>query len=120
VQFIPGDLRIRCNDEDNCGAAKLIHAVKSSFNVRRFPFNDLMITGNGQLLLQKSIFAICRGIAATNRDGRRYSRTDPGNKSKGITVLAPPPAAAAAHLVECLFLYLLENPSLCLYVCLVQ
>ena len=47
-------------------------------------------------------------IARLNKAGRRYLLTDPSDRSKGIHVLSE-----VSDSLDCLFLHLQENPSLC-------
>jgi hypothetical protein len=49
-----------------------------------------------------------KAILRLNRAGRRYLITDGSSISKGVDVLS-----AVSDEIDCVFLHLLENPSLC-------
>lgn len=98
------DLSVQCPDEEIC-ATKFLYAVKSSF--RWTELNISGVNGHGAIMSPYTI-AVCRGILAMNRAGRRYICSESANRGIGITVLA-----AVADNVDCLFLHLQENLSLC-------
>ena len=107
LQLISLDLCI-IGEDFGFGSSTFIHAVTCNFDLCCFPVDRLREADNWRSFLSSEIRKIINGILVMNKAGRRYLLTDPWTKEKGVTALA-----AAADRLDCLFLHLRENPSLC-------
>lgn len=107
LQLVSLDLCILGEDEGFCSTS-FIHALTCNYDLCCFSVDRLKNADDWRSLLSSGIRRIIDGILVMNKAGRRYLLTDPWTKEKGVTVLA-----AAADRLDCLFLHLRENRSLC-------